>query len=205
MKLPFLVPACAAACLVVSSAQAQIVVAADWLDDGKGTVDGLPFTAPNFAFQLLTTADFSGSDYAFAPLSATQEALEFSQGAGAENNVFLSAPVSGLLLYARNWNAAPIDGASRTFTFNTSFEIVSGFAGAQVNGTQLILAEPTNYGGILAFPDNTSHVAFPNNSFLVPGAQFTIAVIPEPETMALLASVGLVGVGVVTRIRRARP
>ena len=103
-----------------------------------------------------------------------------------------SQAVSDFKLFAIAWRGVGGgDGASVQYTFDRSFSILGGFAGASVAGNTLSLPDGNLYDGILQFNGTFSSLSIASDATLqnAQAMTFYAANVPEPPT-ALLGGMG---------------
>ena len=217
MKLFSAILGCAAT-LISSSTLPASQIAANWLTDTSGSLNGVSFNTTGFSsgvFDVLQTQNFSGADFSAAPVGVVQ-ALAYS--ANVSWSVTFSSPVTNLYLIVDAWrgiyNFTGVDPTS-TYTFNLPFSVASGLSGASVSGNTLSLpdfgassSEGGFFNGVLLFtgPVTTLSVsaAAPN-----PGGQdltfvTSSSTVPEPSSM-LLMSVGAIASILFILRRKGKP
>gem|GEM_PF-4781885 len=105
-----------------------------------------------------SAGDFSGPNYAYAPLGASQQYAGF--GAATHWTATFEPPADDVLLYTYYWRGAGAGGPDPvTYAFDRPFTIVSGMAGASVAGNTLVLPASGFYRGILRFTGPVSEIS----------------------------------------------
>jgi hypothetical protein len=155
---------------------------------GAGTVKLTSLVEPS-----ISSADLSGSDFSFAPGTASEETIVYD--VLSDWSATFSPPVNDLLLYAVFWRGFFAGPDPVEYTFDHAFSIQSGLAGASVAGTTLSLPGSSNAGvrsGILQFAGPVSSLRMTTNAtgnsqqaltFGVP-----MATVPEPATFVLVVA-----------------
>ena len=169
MKAKTTISGCLAGLFFVSAAWAD-AVGVDWTSaagsEATGTICDTTVTVSTVTAGInfgISTSDLSGADYAAAPLSASQERLEY--GAAAEWTVTFDAPVSDLLLYTDAWRGGGAGGPSTpTYTFDQPFTIESGLAGATVVGNAIEMPRPAQHSGIIRFSGPVTSLTVTTNA-----------------------------------------
>ena len=158
------------------------------------TTDGVTFTGSAFNKPSSYNSEdyLTGSDFAGYELSNV-EALSYNMNDDWSFNLSSQADT---LLYADFWRG----GAS--YTFNQGFDIVSGFAGATVNGNTLTLSGRFDnyYSGVLDFGSINS-LSVDSSSISTSGIGMTFATVsddkaePVPEPLTIFGTVTALGFG----------
>ena len=81
------------------------VTAVDWLSASSGDMDGISVSHSTSFYNF--SYDLSGADFAFAPLSNSQETILYS--AGSDWTMTFGSAVEGLLLYIYAWRGTDPD------------------------------------------------------------------------------------------------
>jgi hypothetical protein len=131
----------------VSLAQTGIV----WSGPTGGTLGGSTVAVSGFGSASIIPYDLSGPEYAAAPLSASQDCIDYN---GNSNwSATFTPAISSLTWYGKyirgangNTTGAPVD-----YTFNHPFTIISGFGAATVSGNTLSVPASGFHHGILQF------------------------------------------------------
>jgi hypothetical protein len=168
---------CSASCTLTA-----VVTPVDWSSAIAGTAGAVAASLDTTASPALTSFDLSTPEYSAAPLSASQELIDYE--VGSDWHFSVAQPVDEILLYAVNWQGGQIDVDPVTYDFDAPFTILSGFAGASVEnaGTRLVLPGHAIYDGVLQFAGPISGVTLAVNSSSNSHQAETFAVvIPEPE------------------------
>ena len=165
----------------------------DWTTPTSGSAGAIEITMADLgASASLQAGDLSGSDFAVAPLSASQELLEYETG--ADWTATLSEPVDGLLLYAKAWRGSDAGVDPVTYRFDSPFTILSGLGEATVSedGTLLTLPAAGLHDGIVFVPGPVASLSVEGDSPTDVAQGMTLAVVgavPEPgATGAALVS-----------------
>lgn len=172
--------------LLMSSAPTMAAaIGVDWTTPTTGDLDGTSVTLSNINIPNFFTTDLSGSDYSAAPLSTSQQTVAYDQN--SDWTTTFSSSVSNLLLYGVFWRGG------NTITFDQSFTIASGFAGATVAGNSITLPGSVNTfsNGIIEFTGPVSSLSA--DSSIPPGRASQIGLtfginerngtVPEPLTI----------------------
>jgi hypothetical protein len=171
---------------------AATVVPIDWTTASTGSFASIDAAITGFAapFLSIESHDYSGADYAAAPLSPGQEDVRY--GASNDWTISLSDPVDFLFVYAQAWRGAFTTGDDPTvrYTFDRPFTILSGFtnAGVEGNDTLVLGDEQVDFhSGLLVFSGPLSSLSVVSDGLNESGQLLTFA-IPEPSTALLLGS-----------------
>lgn len=158
--------------------------AVDWATPNSGAASAIAVTMADLETPTLGMGDVSGADFATAPLSASENVLDY--GAGSDWTATLSEPAPGLLLYAKSWRGASAGVDPVTYRFDAPFAILSGLRAAVVSedGTLLTLPAAGFHDGILFFPGPLDALSLDANSPASAAQQMTLAVVPEPSAFA---------------------
>lgn len=167
------------------AAHAQ-TVGVDWqsttLTTATGDLDGDQIRVFGlFNGGTFVTADLSGPDFAAAPLSSSQEMLDYS----FNSNWFVNFPstMNEVLVFAKSWRGPNLlsDPPFFEYTFSQPFTILSGFAGATISGNTLQIPSDTFRDGILRFAGPFTSLSVTNNNANSASRQLmTFAVRPPP-------------------------
>jgi|GEM_PF-1838624 len=119
------------------------VQATDWEMGVEGVFSGSicgisVMISPVFNGATPPTADMSGPEFSFAPLSPMQERVGYS--AATEWTATFDPPVDDLLVYVSSWRGAGSLGVDpQTYTFDLPFTVASGISNGMVVGNTLEL------------------------------------------------------------------
>jgi hypothetical protein len=170
---------------------------ATWTSQTTGTVAGVGFAVTGFNPSWGTNpTTFNGADFAAGELG-TVTAADF--GANDAWTVHFASPVTNLRLYAYAWrgafNAAGLD-PDVSYTFSSSFDILSGFSGVSVVGDGCVLPGDRFHFGILEFAGTLSSLSVTSMGALNASAQsLTFTALAPPVSVPEPGSLALLGVG----------
>ena len=125
--------------------------AATWTNVNSGTLGTVGITVSyTSSGETLGTDDFSGTNHAYQPLTASQTAI--ATNSDQDVTFTFASPVSNLLLYGLYWRGTGC-GGSGIYTFNHAPTIKSGFGTAAISGNNLTIGSSSwaNSNGILSF------------------------------------------------------
>lgn len=179
-------------------------VGVNWVSPTMGELNGVDvnFSAGSSFF----STDLSGSDYAAAPLSSSQQIASYS--ANSDWTATFSSPVSDLLLYPVFWRGSSSNPT--TYTFDQPFTILSGLGAATVSGNTLSV--PSNFvSGVIQFNDPVSSLSVTTNSINVANQPLTFGVEmnntppqPVPEPMTIFGSATALGFGALFKRKNSK-
>ncbi len=108
----------------------------------SGTLGGVSFTLSNLNNPYVSAADFSNSNFSYAPLSNSQSGISYSYNSSW--SITFDAPIENLNLYCKFWRHL-------TVSFNHSFTLESGNNAESLNENTL---RTTSFSdAIVAFSD----------------------------------------------------
>ncbi len=143
-----------------SASHAQAQTGTQWTGIGGGTLGGHSVTMDAFpSTTYLGDFNLSTPSYASAPLANDQECLNYlcRESWQATFSPSLEDPL-WYGVFVRGLDANP-PGPDVRYTFDRPFVILSGFAGASVEGNTLVLSHDTFHFGILQFPGTHNSLA----------------------------------------------
>lgn len=174
---------------------AAAVVPAEWISTGAGSLNGVDFSVSGVVGvqAVHDDADFTDPGHAFAPLIDV-DSLEY--GATSDLSIDFDDAIDGLILYADSWRGVFLgnsDDPAVTYTFNTSFEVLSGFTQSLVTATTITIDDPADGNlfedGVIRFLSPVTTLTIDSEGALGGSGQaLTFAVeIPAPGAFGLLA------------------
>jgi len=130
--------------------------------------------------------DFSTVDYySGAPLGNSESAISNYQ-VGSNYTATFSMPVSGLMIYARNWRGNTT--TPFTYKFNHPVVILSGFASSTTSGNTLTVPVTFELGGIILFTEPVQTLTVTMNTNSTGGQIMTFGVTPRATVVAVKGS-----------------
>ena len=131
-------------------------VPASWTNASGGTIDGVSFGCGGFAFEQLASANLSGSEYSYSPLSTTETTISYWAGSGSGNQITFANPLAGILVYVVDWNGGPLNGTAATYTLSSDFQVMSGFTNANIQGNTIVVPDGQSASGIIRMRGSVS-------------------------------------------------
>ncbi|MEO1241416.1 MAG: hypothetical protein AAFX54_05860 [Pseudomonadota bacterium] len=117
------------------------VVPADWITVENGSLNGVGFTVAGVnapAAGIVEGENFDDLGHMFSPLISVDK-LQY----GLSNDLVFTfdTPITGLLLYAKNWRGGITisDDPAVTYDFDRQFDVLSGFTFSTVAGLSIII------------------------------------------------------------------
>lgn len=147
--------------LGMSRAEA-VLVDVDWTSGTNGTLGGTAVTLMGMTNPTINNLfNLNGADYSAAPLTPPQETISYLVG---DNwTASFASPVQNPLLYLVSWRGSAAGANPVNYVFDLPFTILSGLAGATVNGNTLSVPDSGFYNGILQFTGAVSALSVSSN------------------------------------------
>ncbi|WP_228062050.1 PEP-CTERM sorting domain-containing protein [Coleofasciculus sp. LEGE 07081] len=173
-------------------------VGVNWATPTMGELNGVDV---NFSagVQFFST-DLSGSNYAAAPLSSSQQTTSYR--VSSDWTATFSSPVSDLLLYPVFWRGTFSGADPVTYAFDQPFTILSGLGAATVSGNTLSVPGSSFHNGVIQFNDPVSSLSVTTNATGTSFQPLTFGVEmnntppqPVPEPMTIFGSATALGFG----------
>lgn len=141
------------------------VVPADWITVENGSLNGVGFTVAGVNAPLASIVEgenFDDPGHIFSPLISVDK-LQY----GLSNDLVFTfdTPITGLLLYAKNWRGSIItasDDPAVTYDFDRQFDVLSGFTLSTIAGLSIIIDDDN-----VAFEDGVLRFLNPVTSLTI--------------------------------------
>lgn len=184
------------------------VVPADWITVENGSLNGVGFTVAGVnapAASIIEGENFDGPGHMFSPLISVDK-LQY----GLSNDLVFTfdTPITGLLLYAKNWRGGITisDDPAVTYDFDRQFDVLSGFTLSTIAGLSVIIDDDNVAfeDGVLRFLNPVTSLTILSDGAATAIQSLTLGVevseVPLPGALPLM----LCGLAGVTLTRRRR-
>ena len=161
----------------------------NWTDSSSGTINGSTVALANLATDPPPSlSEYDLTDTPYLPMPGAGDQLAVNYLCTDDWTLTFAQPQSDVRLYAIAWRGSDGGISPVQYGFSRAFTVESGFTGASVAGTTLVLPDGNFYDGILHFGGSFSSLSVISNASLnnAQAVTFGAATLPEPSLVPAL-------------------